>query len=535
MFNQKRIKLLTSIIVIIIIFIIGSILTSPKYSEIHTDSGYYLYYGQEILEGKTIYRDFYDLKPPVTFYINALGLLLGIGHLGVWLLESLFLLAALIYFTVTVSKFFGAFTGFFSGITASVLLRYPAILNGGNVTEIYGVGIIIFLLSYLINNEKSKIKWIIIGILSVIVFLTKQSLSAIIIVLFVWLVINSYKNKEYSFKLMYFILGVILTSLSVFLLLLFSNLLYDFWDVNFIYPLAYTKITDLSFFDKFNLLFKNLFKYNLINFIIISICSSIIIFFSKYKNNNLLKLLSFIIILGVPLDLYLISTPGTFTNHYFNSLTPFITIGILIFSFLFFNHVINKINKKPLKIIIAISIFLVVGLLYPVKNIIDEYNRTINFKPPRLFETINEKKIEEDGITKYLETIPEKYDIFLWGSEMKYYFLLKRSTPIRFHTLTMLTEGYFNDEKLREVMDILENDPPEIIIDTSYDKTIVGPLSANDRNAYNYIEGYNWQGLEPFYRYIEENYLLSDFEVPFRESGKWKIYILRSINSSSMD
>src|SRR5258708_38768094 len=52
------------------------------------DQGVYLYIGRGILHGGIPYRDFWDHKGPLIYYINALGLLLaGKAHLGGWVLE----------------------------------------------------------------------------------------------------------------------------------------------------------------------------------------------------------------------------------------------------------------------------------------------------------------------------------------------------------------------------------------------------------------------------------------------------------------
>jgi hypothetical protein len=53
---------------------------SPKYMlYTYRDSGVFLYAGWRITEGDIPYRDIWDHKPPVIFYINALGLSLTKG------------------------------------------------------------------------------------------------------------------------------------------------------------------------------------------------------------------------------------------------------------------------------------------------------------------------------------------------------------------------------------------------------------------------------------------------------------------------
>ena len=65
-------------------------LANPLFDKPSRDGGFFLYAGQQILNGKIPYLDFWDSKGPAIFYINALGLWLGGGsRWGVWAVEFL--------------------------------------------------------------------------------------------------------------------------------------------------------------------------------------------------------------------------------------------------------------------------------------------------------------------------------------------------------------------------------------------------------------------------------------------------------------
>ena len=62
----------------------------------HRDSGIFLQIGSEVLRGKVLYLQAWDIKQPLIFFINALGLWLGQGSIwGVWALEFVFYLIIL--------------------------------------------------------------------------------------------------------------------------------------------------------------------------------------------------------------------------------------------------------------------------------------------------------------------------------------------------------------------------------------------------------------------------------------------------------
>lgn len=98
------------------------------------DSGYYLYTGQQILQARQPYVDFWESKPPGIFYLNALGLWLGRGtRWGVWALEFLALsLAAALGWDAMRRRWdsTAAWLGTFCW-----LLGLNAVLDGGNLTE----------------------------------------------------------------------------------------------------------------------------------------------------------------------------------------------------------------------------------------------------------------------------------------------------------------------------------------------------------------------------------------------------------------
>jgi hypothetical protein len=59
------------------------------------DSGVFLYAGWRILSGELPYRDIWDHKPPLIYYLNALGLVVSGGsRWGVWCIEFILLFTA---------------------------------------------------------------------------------------------------------------------------------------------------------------------------------------------------------------------------------------------------------------------------------------------------------------------------------------------------------------------------------------------------------------------------------------------------------
>ena len=91
MLHQASTEIIFKVFIVLLIFAI-LLPESPLFKPyLERDSGVFHYIGWLITQGKIPYRDVWDHKPPVIFFINALGLLLAGGsRWGVWGLEAFF-------------------------------------------------------------------------------------------------------------------------------------------------------------------------------------------------------------------------------------------------------------------------------------------------------------------------------------------------------------------------------------------------------------------------------------------------------------
>lgn len=91
------------------------------------DAGVFLYVAQTILDGGAPYRDVWDHKMPLVYYLDALGLLLGGGSsLGVWALQALGHVAAAVLGYRALASAFGPRAALFG--SAVWVLAAPRVL-----------------------------------------------------------------------------------------------------------------------------------------------------------------------------------------------------------------------------------------------------------------------------------------------------------------------------------------------------------------------------------------------------------------------
>ena len=86
-----------ALIVLAVLIVMSAYLPIRRNYYPSNDSSIFSYIGSVIRAGGLPYVDAWDHKPPLIFYLNALGLALSDGRLiGVWILETVFLTAAML-------------------------------------------------------------------------------------------------------------------------------------------------------------------------------------------------------------------------------------------------------------------------------------------------------------------------------------------------------------------------------------------------------------------------------------------------------
>ncbi|MBR6485366.1 MAG: hypothetical protein IKT17_01625 [Lachnospiraceae bacterium] len=111
-----------------------SLWISPLYKHWYgCDASFFTLVGRGMLEGKVPYKDFYDLKGPYFFFIQALGQLIKRGHNGLFVLEIIALFASLVLIYKT-GRLYISYKKTLA-VIAFFLWPYVTMLWGGNCLE----------------------------------------------------------------------------------------------------------------------------------------------------------------------------------------------------------------------------------------------------------------------------------------------------------------------------------------------------------------------------------------------------------------
>ena len=465
------------------------------------DSGVFLYIGQRILHGDIPYVDIWDHKPPVIYYINAIGLSFTNGsRWGVWAIEFIVLL-------LTAYLSFHLFEQAFSKTSALVatflwLLNLVFLLLSGNLTEEY-VLILQFVsifLYYRLGQEHGK-PWnfFIIGLLGGIAFLTKQTTIGIWISIGLILLFQAFTKKNSKKPLC----ELALMSLGVFLIIaivsgyfFFHNALSEFWDQAFKYSFIYSRTQSASLVDRlksaFNL--KYLSHYSLFTLSVIGIV--IYFFFRKGKGSSPQKLLLDLVAIDIILEFLLINIPGHAYEHYYITILPALAV-FCAFAISRIKFTLEGETKKP-----SSSYLIAFGLLALL--LIGSFREYVS--------NFLELKIAYDAeAIRYVQnnTSPED-TVIIWGAQhamVNYY--SNRASPSKYvYVFPLLRNGYTSEDRIMDFLSELEKAKPALIINAEVrNRLFTFPIKT--------------PAIDEKINRLMRQYYLADF------LGEWQIYRLK--------
>jgi hypothetical protein len=432
---------------------------------VYRDSGVFLYIGWRILNGELPYRDIWDHKPPLIFYINALGLAItNPTRWGVWLLEfaSLFL-AALIGFYL-LKKALGIFPAIYSLLLGLLTLTF--IIEGGNLTEEFTLPLQFFALWLIYDADKYSFSFwrlFLIGFIGAIAFFTKQVTIGIWIAIIIYLTLTRLKHnqtRQWIKEILSFGVGGLVVCTVIILFFGIQGTLEEFWNAAFKYNFIY-------FFANNNLAQKleplltgitPLTKVGLFQFAIIGYGLGIVlILFRKDIISNWTPLL-FVGLIDLPIELILISVSGQFYGHYYMVLLP----ALFIFSGLTFWVILSQLSSWNVPNVAKLTFQLsIIGIF--LWSSYSYYRAQVSYLG----------KVNNETISNYIEfhTYPNDY-VLLWGAESSINFSAQRRSPTRFvYQYPIYKQGYVDEKMILEFLEDIIQNRPSLIIDTKNHET----------------------------------------------------------------
>lgn len=461
------------------------------------DYAIFSYIGKQILRGKMPYTELWDHKPPVIFYLNALGLKMANGSLaGIWLLEfAAFFTGSLLLLSV-LKRFFPKWISLpvlFFGI-----LHYVRVLDFGNYTEEISLFFSLCALAIYFSGKlsgHSRISGFLCGCLCGLAFTCKQNTIGGWIALFILdiLPIISFGNKAKQMKkraAFWLFAGIAFFLINLGWVVYFASnhALEAYWDVAFLFNFIYSEhSTDSRLACAFTTL---TFLPSVSFFLAAGFLSWVPEVFRLFKDG----LLTFVrkhpltawTVIDLPIELFFAGLSGMNYQHYFILCIP--PVIILLCSMIF--HLTSKLSISGKRF--QTGILLLLGLLsLPLApSFRDNYER----RTPSSYTKVRDY---------LLENTTENESILVWGSRTAIYVMSERYAPTAYFNERplYLFPGEIQKSQWEELHADLKKDPPQVIIYTH--DTALPFVSVNEGVCQSpYFSDYT----QPVFQFFCDNY-----------------------------
>lgn len=515
-FSRHTAGLILQLLLLLLVVLVVLSPTAPLYEPVPArDQGVYLYVGQQILDGKIPYRDVWDHKGPLVYYINALGLWLTDSIWGVWILEavSLFLAAMLCFLSLRMA--FDSPTAFSTVILW--LAAFPYVADHGNSVEEYSLPFQFAAVYFFLRAQNSKDWWneFWIGVTAALTFsLRPNNIGlhlAIGLILVADLMWSANKERFQPFKRILAATtgsGVVFVVIAVYFAV--NQALGDLFDQVFVFNYYYSQLEALTW----SAITKG---YELMpDLVALSIggLAGALIYLSR-RERDLPSRLAWLALAAAPIQLYLSLLSGRKYMHYYIAWMPVLALltGLLIFAIGHWGGKLFRAEsfRKPLSLILAIGLIFTFGW----RPIVGRLPK-LNWVAQSTWEQKALPRLDYSAVepVNYVLSYTQPADyVLIWGNASVYNFLTKRESPSRFaYTYAFGVPTYATEAMADELLTELAAKKPLILDASRGDKNIraiASPL---------------WDDVpatQRVMRFIEENYIEADTV----GEDRWQVWI----------
>lgn len=417
------------------------------------DSATFIYVAGVLLTGGIPYRDVFDHKAPLVYFLDAIGLLISNKDIwGVWILEYVNISIAVFFSYLVVEKLFGQKIAIVSVLAWVSIL--PRLLDGGNLTEEYALSLQFLTMYILLVNKNQKLSGFFFGILGGLLFNLKPNLLGaplVAVIVLIWKEVQSKNLLGFLRMVKTFSLGFLLVLLPIVLFFYINNAFFEYLDYSYRFNRYYSGI---PFFNLANVIYRGL---QLVIFTPIGLISLvgyfdlfvIMLYSLKCKAAEKLGIFVLFVIILLPVEFLLVSVSGKIYNHYYMAWLP-------VFSLLFAYGVYRFVNlptTENFKLSLFVVFLVVVSFLG--YQIFRQYTlmQSYDFKEHPIVTYIRNNSIKED-------------DLLFWGFGSPIYLALKMKSPTRYvYQSPLYIEGFQRSEMYEELLNDIKNKKPRLIVD----------------------------------------------------------------------
>lgn len=428
------------------------------------DEGIFGYAGQVILNNGLPYRDVFDHKPPVAFYLNALALLFvpptSTGIHTFLHVYNFFTLIVLFFLAKIYTESYS--TGLWVAFIFAVFSSSPTIQGFTASTEMFLLlPISMSLLFGVLAVQKRSILFSLVsGICGALAFFTKQTAGVILVFICLYLIasqvssiVTKNTNKRTAIKiLLSWGVGCILVPLLLAGYYYYHKVFDEFLYWSFTHSLIYSK--RISLWDTLPRIYSIGLQIVKSNFLIITMGLAVSLFACFRRNRKGCFMLGFLVCS------FLATVPGTVYVHYFAQTAPAVSLAGGWAVALCLSMIPDRMLRRSVALltaatIVAVPIWVHSGYYYKQSNI--EFSRS--------FFGANPFPESEDLATFLAERTSKEDTIFIIGSEAQIFLLSQRQSSSSFALIyPLMTEYPRYREFQRKAWEEVKSRRPKYII-----------------------------------------------------------------------
>ncbi|MDP9225474.1 MAG: glycosyltransferase family 39 protein [Actinomycetota bacterium] len=468
------------------------------------DSAVFMYIGQQALDGRLPYLDLWDHKPPGIYFLDAVGLLLTRDLRGVWLLEYLSYAIAGGCGFLALRRVFDARSALFG--TALLLVSVPLVLDGGNLTEEFGLSTqfaTLYLICRGVGRTLDFRTSLFVGLLAGFAVLLKPNLAGLWIALGLSLVLTAAKHRMAAGLLR--TIGGIALGVGTPIVLVCA---YFSWR-GALAPMADAVVTYnywyahyVTWTDRWGILVAGLSLLSnslLIPFAIVGWLMAVTVLAKK----RFADVTSFVLLVGIiwlPLELAFALLSGRSYPHNYMPWLAVLTLlaGASVWAFQRFLELHPGRLSSSLNV--ALVLVLIAGAVPAAR------------RAREAFAEPSDYALTRTAVASYIELTTRRDDkIYVWGAESSIYLETDRRAPTRYiYVYPLYTRGYQSPELIEELLADFTASPPTLIVDASTAAIqVVPPLSREERSRWIGSDA-AYAGLpemDQIFEFISANYL----------------------------
>ena len=440
------------------------------------DSGIFLYVGQQLLRGQTLYTDLFDVKGPLVYLANAAGLWLAGGSMwGVYLL-GLALLAA------GVLLVFFAFLHRFGFGIATVAAVYCALLMGvfaqGNAGEGY-VNLTQLAALYLVTRwageDSPPAPYVVLGLVGALAFFTKMTGIGFWVALIVAETVLAAQTRcwrVYARRLLSLLCGAVAGSVVLVAYLLVSGGLGAFAYVYFSFNAAYASQHDLG--ERLDSLVQGVQRLGYLPVACFAVMWLILLWMTvaRARRGERADYLVVLALVWLPLEFLIATYAGRGSRYYLTALPALVLVFVLGCREAFPEGRLRHLRSRGIGLALGVLLLGAVAGLLPavgqdLRNLagsVLHYREYVKEKPNAVYAGSSYPYVSDfvRGHTRQGDFV------LVWGDySQATNFFADRLSPTRYVFQPFLYNQSYGDGLVSRFLSDLKAHPPVMILDSS--------------------------------------------------------------------